>query len=243
MSTDYFGALLRSAGRVASASSSSGLVEVDVEREPGGFSVGAGIPARPGVGREGPVSSSTSAVRPVASSPLSLAAPRSLNEAPLPTAGAAPDGRSLVHAAMAWVASDPQGRAPASVATPQAARFSLDVEDVHREQDAAPVPHGDRSNDHDDDDDRVVPVDPEVHQRSSSSSSYAHRAALLRPSAAAALPHEERVEISIGTIHLHVDAPPSPSVAAAAPAPAPAAPSLRPPTPRSSLSRRALYRL
>lgn len=278
MSSDYFGALLRSAGLPAAGGATveapgqapgADLVEIDVERDATEAPVQPRpVPQQPASPARRPADrtprAATAAPPPPPPPGLRAAAPRpAARDAP----AASPDGvapappplHTAVQAALAWVASDPQGRADAGAglrepgATPPAA---TGIDEVALQADAlAPVRHG-----ADDDDapgstrhdiDGIEGID-DIDDGSPPAATAAVPAGRPAPRPAtqrrarepAPAPREERVEITIGAIHLHVDAP-APAAAAVAPAPAPpsAAPSLRTPTPRSALSRRALYRL
>lgn len=170
-----------------------------------------------------------------------------------------PPAHTALQAALAWVASDLQGRPEAGlpangerddavvrlsasatgieeatqeIETPAAAYAAIDGTDRIDGTDGTDE-IGDSS-----DRDALLAPGPAAGRR------LAPMPAAPRRARAATAPREERVDVTIGAIHLHVDAPP-PTAIAPAPAPASpaAAPSLRSPTPRSTLSRRALYRL
>jgi hypothetical protein len=249
VSLDYFGALLRSAGHAMTATpaetqaAGDDLVEFDVEREA----------PRPEARREAtPAPSRASAVPPVVA-PLALR--RAGGELPplpfrdtqspathdvpaspqTPLVDASPPLHPVVHAALTWVAADPRMRAMAGPSPqdnpPPPAAFepstpAQPAEDASEEIEHLAPPHADAPD-----------ALPAQRPRNATRATSEHRAGSSTP---ATLPREEVIEISIGAIHLRVDAP-APRTTVAAPAPA-AAP-VRAPTPRSPLSRRALYRL
>ena len=265
MSTDYFGALLRSSGRpvdglapvpeptspplpTSPASPGADLVEINAAHEaqrpgPGTPAAQKQQPAAP------PRKAAASAAAPVdehrrpdalvqevlaGSHRARPAAPEAIGLPPPPL-------HAAVQAALAWVASDPRGRGDADAmqgvlaeSTRVQAEAPLnDTEEVARETDAVTPLRGDA-----DDDGDEPPPDPVIGRRPATMPAADRRI----HAAPAPPPREETIEITIGAIHLHVDAPPQAGIAPA-PAPPPAGPSLRSPTPRSALSRRALYRL
>jgi hypothetical protein len=265
--TNYFGALLRSAGHpVAGAASvaavqaparaGADLVEIDVEREAQATDAGtaaarlqpASAPVRQAEG--GAVPSTHAPWQPELRAPSPLPATRD-------TAASTPDVVDLsppllhtaVQAALAWVASDPRAHAEAGTASAVDGEDTVvrlpvlapGIEEVSQEVEAFASTEGAidgaDADDADADDDRgTAPQGPSNNRRSAANPS-AERRTRAAPAA-----REEPIEVTIGAIHLHVDAPP-PAAIAPAPSPPAAAPSLRTPTPRSALSRRALYRL
>jgi hypothetical protein len=253
MSLDYFGALLRSAGHAMTATpavmqaAGDDLVEFDVEREA----------PRPEARREAtpaPAPSRTSALPPVVAPVALQRADGELPPLPFrdtqspathdvpsspqtPLVDASPPLHAVVHAALTWVAADPRMRAmPGTSAQedpPPPAAFepstpAQPAEDASEEIEHLAPAHADAPD-----------TLPAQRPRNATRATSERRA---RSSTPAAPPREEVIEISIGAIHLRVDAP-APQTIVAAPAPAPAAAPVRAPTPRSPLSRRALYRL
>lgn len=260
MTTNYFGALLRSAGHPvagvaavqAPARAGADLVEIDVEREAQATDAGtaaarlqpASAPVRQAEG--GAVPSTHAPWQPKVRAPSPLPATR---DAAAPTPDVVdlspPYLHTTVQAALAWVASDPQAHAGAGTASAVDGEGTVvrlpvlapGIEEVSQEVEAFASTEGAIGGADDDDDDRgTVPQGPSNHRRSAASPS-AERRTRAAPAA-----REEPIEVTIGAIHLHVDAPP-PATIAPAPNPPAAAPSLRTPAPRSALSRRALYRL
>lgn len=275
MTTDYFGALLRSAGhplaRAAAVPSPSpggaDLVEIDAEREmqaPAGAMAAAqpqqprqrpGAPGRrsdPGAMHTPPPTRQQDtrlSSPPPAAHDMPTGAPDVVDLSP-------PPAHTALQAALAWVASDLQGRPEAGLpangerddAVVRLSASATGIEEVTQEIETpaaayAAIDGTDRTDDIDkidDSSDRDALLAPGT----AAGRRLAPMPAAPRRARAATAPREERVDVTIGAIHLHVDAPP-PTAIAPAPAPASpaAAPSLRSPTPRSTLSRRALYRL
>lgn len=268
MSTPYFGALLRAAGWPAGgaappragASPAADLTEIDSERD---------------VQSTEPRSPVAQPQQPLPPSALRNATARSESDTEAPQPGtaaaepppdqrdaqpAAPEARALaplplhaaVQAALSWVASDPQGRADASVARMLVAESTVvqtqaDISEIEEKAQEAQGTEPDMPMQpmQGDIDDEGMPSPSSralVHRHAPAPRAERHMRAAPAPA-----PREEVIEITIGAIHLHVEAPPQAAIAApapaAAPAPPPAAPSLRSPAPRSALSRRALYRL
>lgn len=271
MSTDYFGALLRSAGRpvdgaasvhapvsqatpATPASPGADLVEIDATHEaqrPG--------PGAPAAQKPQPAAPSRKATASAAAIDERRRPDNAMPEVPAGQHGArpaapevidlsAPPLHSAVQAALAWVASDPQGRGNAD-AMPEVLAESTrvraeapmdDTEKAAHETDAVTLLQG-NADDTADDGEGPPPGpshSPATGHRPATPPAADRRMRAARAPAPSA--REEVIEITIGAIHLHVDAPPQAGIA---PAPPPAAPSLRSPTPRSALSRRALYRL
>ncbi|SFO68894.1 hypothetical protein SAMN05216567_102104 [Variovorax sp. OK605] len=261
--TNYFGALLRSAGHpVAGAASvaavqpsvqaGADLMEIDAEREAQATDAGTAVvrlqpasaPVRQAEG--GAVPSTHAPWQPKVRAPSPLPATR---DAAAPTPDVVdlspPSLHTTVQAALAWVASDPQAHAGAGTASAVDGEGTVvrqpvlapGIEEVSQDVEAFASTEGAIDGAGDDDDDRgTVPQGPSNNRRTAPVPS-AERRTRAAPAA-----REEPIEVTIGAIHLHVDAPP-PAAIAPAPSPPAAAPSLRTPAPRSALSRRALYRL
>ncbi|CAA2102623.1 hypothetical protein [Variovorax paradoxus] len=271
MTIDYFGALLRSAGRpvarpaVLPAPTSGGadLVEIDVEQEvrqqfaqeagqTGGISTVAqprqdtGAPDR----KAGPVAMHTSS--PPSRQPdahLPVPAPPAHGEpaaAPDVLDLSPPPAHTALQAAMAWVAADPHGRTEPGLPADSErgdAVVRLAVSGIEEvTQDIEVLPPSRIGIE----DTGIGAIDDapghDAVQFPMAGRRLAPMPVAARRARAATAPREERVDVTIGAIHLRVDAPP-PAAVAPAPATPAAAPSLRSPTPRSTLSRRALYRL
>jgi hypothetical protein len=254
MSTDYFTALLRSAGRRvggtaplrAPAAPDADLVEIDAERElltPGLHSPLA-QPQQPFMPPRKPTARNARQLaetpRPAATAAAAPNAERGVQPAPTEVTDLfAPPLHAAAQAALAWVASDPQGRigtgaAQAAISESTAFAAPAGIEEIEEETpwiDAAAPMQSD-----------IDDGDPAPSRATAHRPAAAPRAERRARTAPAAAQREEVVEITIGAIHLHVEAPAQASIAPASTAP-PAAPSLRSPAPRSALSRRALYRL
>lgn len=179
------------------------------------------------------------------------------SEQPAPQVGIAPQDRppqparakDLVHAALRWVASDPQLTEPArQAAEPLAAQSRIPDTGSMRVAPAQPVTRTAANPQHPQDAPDGMPAPPQVPAPAPVAlpplvvAPATPRTEADAPRAAT----EEPLAISIGAIHLRVDAPAAQTLARPATPPAPA-PAQRPAAPaspsRSGLSRRALRRL
>jgi hypothetical protein len=263
MSTDYFSALLRSAGRPvdgaaplqAPASTGADLVEIDAEREvqapesrnplaqPRQPSMPAHKTATP---TERQAAEERRPVLPAAAQPARRDTQTALPEMPeVPDVPdlVPPPLHAAVQAALAWVASDPRGRGnadPAQVVVTEsmAVETQAGINESDPETQQADALTRMQSNI----DDRALPSSPALVHRAAPAPSTERRTRSAPAPIPTPAPRQEAIEITIGAIHLHIDAPVQAGIAPA-PGPPPAAPSLRSPAPRSTLSRRALYRL